>query len=69
MALELDVVRTVELMDRLFSTVKCVYNENYELCEIIWEDMQAYLNGDKSLGETAELIQSKVGIYLSEQYG
>ena len=29
----------------------------------------ALFNGDKTAGETAALIQSKVAIYLAEQYG
>ena len=37
--------------------------------EIIMETCRPYLAGDKSLEETVDLLQSKVSIYLAEQYG
>lgn len=37
--------------------------------ELIIETCQPYLYGDKSLDETVKLLQSKVSIYMSEQYG
>lgn len=37
--------------------------------ELIMETCQPYLYGDKSLDETAKLLQSKVSIYMAEQYG
>lgn len=37
--------------------------------ELIMETCQGYLYGDKSLDETVKLLQSRVSIYLSEQYG
>lgn len=39
------------------------------LRDIIIENGQAYIAGGKTLQETAQLIQSKASIYLSEQYG
>jgi ABC-type glycerol-3-phosphate transport system substrate-binding protein len=36
---------------------------------IIYEEVDTYINGSKSLEETAKVIQSRVSIYLSEQYG
>lgn len=39
------------------------------LREIIIDSSQAYLNGEKTLKETAQLIQSKASIYVAEQYG
>lgn len=33
---------------------------------IILEEAEAYFNGDKSAAETAEIIQSRVGLYLEE---
>ena len=40
-----------------------------ELENIIISSGQSYINGDKSLAETIELIQSKASIYVAEQYG
>ena len=37
--------------------------------EMIIEVCQPYLAGDKSLEETAKLLQSRVSIYMAEQYG
>lgn len=37
--------------------------------EIIMETCQPYLAGDKSLEETTKLLQSRVSIYMAEQYG
>lgn len=39
------------------------------LREIIIDSSQAYLSGEKTLKETARLIQSKAGVYMAEQYG
>lgn len=39
------------------------------LRDIIIENGQAYIAGGKTLQETAQLIQSKASLYLSEQYG
>lgn len=37
--------------------------------ELIMENGQPYLYGDKSLDETVKLLQSRVSIYMAEQYG
>ncbi len=39
------------------------------LLDLIMDSSQAYLAGTKTLDETAKLIQSKVSLYVSEQYG
>lgn len=39
------------------------------LLGLIMDSSQAYLAGPKTLDETAKLIQSKVSLYVSEQYG
>lgn len=51
---------------------KTKYAETFSddtLREIIISSGQSYLNGDKSLEETVQLIQSKASIYVAEQYG
>lgn len=41
--------------------------QNEKLREIILENGEAFLRGDKSLEETVKLIQSKASLYLAEQ--
>lgn len=51
---------------------KTKYAETFSDCvlqNIIISAGQAYINGDKPLGETVNLIQLKASIYLAEQYG
>ena len=39
------------------------------ILNIVFQKVEAFYAGDKSAEETAELIQSRIDIYLSEQYG
>lgn len=36
------------------------------ICEMILEETNAYFAGDKTADETAKVLQSRVGIYVSE---
>ena len=36
------------------------------ICEMILEETNAYFAGDKTAEETAKVLQSRVGIYVSE---
>lgn len=56
------------LMDLLNHTVKNVNYSDQKLREIIISAGTAYLNGQKTLDETVELIQNKASIYISERY-
>ena len=59
----------LSLINLLYNTK---YTENYSdstIRDIILECGRAYLAGDKTVEETALAIQSKVSIYLAEQYG
>ena len=62
--------QSAELLEGLLERTR--YAENFSdtaMMDIITSCGVAYLNGDKSLDETVENIQSRVSIYLSEQYG
>lgn len=58
-----------QLLDLAPLVTNAASYKKYYRKDIIFENGLAYLAGDKSLDETVELIQSKVIIYLSEQYG
>ena len=52
----------IELMD------ECVpASVEYEIEEILWEEIQYYFNGEKTEYEVADIIQSRVNIYLQER--
>ncbi len=51
----------------LYEAVDGVYRWDDSLGEIILEIAGAYFAGDKSLDETAELIQNRAKLYISEQ--
>ena len=53
----------------VFDSIDAVAVCNSEIYNIIMDCCGALFNGDKTAGETAALIQSKVAIYLAEQYG
>lgn len=62
----------LEAMEQLMDiAVNCstVMRHDPEIWQIVYSQSLAYFAGDKSLEETAERIQSRAGIYLSEQYG
>ena len=47
----------------------CVpYPDEYEeITEIVWEEGQAYIEGDKSASEVAEIIDNRIQLYLDEK--
>lgn len=55
----------VSLMDR----VNGLYELDSDVYTIVIEEAAAFFNGDRSVEETAEHIQSRASIYISEQYG
>lgn len=60
----------LQLLDDLLSrTTKAVMNGDETLRSIISDGGMAFLNGDKTAGEAAALIQSRASIYLAEQFG
>ena len=58
---EINILR--ELIDQ--AKVSAVYDN--ELFSMINEEAQAYFNGQKSAGEVAKIIQSRLSLYVSEQ--
>lgn len=40
---------------------------NYEIFYIIYDELEAFLRGDKSLEDTAEVIQRRASLYMNEQ--
>ena len=53
----------------LIEKVSCIYKPNEEIYSIIMEVSMPFFAGDKTAEEVANLIQSRVSIYLAEQYG
>ena len=52
----------------LYNAIDHIYTEDmWDLYQIIREPAEAYFAGDKSLDETAALIQSRASIYVGEQ--
>ena len=51
-----------------FASVDRLQNYDNKLKEIIDEEISAFTQGGRSADETAKLIQSRVSLYLSEQY-
>lgn len=49
------------------TTLNDDYNYSDEIYSIIWEEFQAYFNGEKSADETLSLLQNRISILLSEQ--
>lgn len=51
----------------LYNAVDTIYRWDDALGDIITDVAGAYFAGDKSLDETAELIQRRAELYVSEQ--
>ena len=50
----------------LYNAIDSVYDEDFTLPNIVVEQAQPYFAGDKSLEETADLIQRRVTLYVNE---
>lgn len=64
-ASQADVDAVIQLIER----AETQYGYNIPIQNIINEDAQSYFSGQKDFQTVAEIIQSRVGIYLSEQMG
>ena len=60
---------TAQFYDLLERTKYAELSGDSTLRELIISSSQAYLAGEKSLEETVDIIQSRVGTYMAEQYG
>ena len=55
-----------QILDLLNNT-HCVYGYDDSIMSIITDEAQAYFAGEKSLDDTANMIQSRVNLYVAEQ--
>ena len=60
---EEDAERLLELL----SGASVMYTDNSKIIEIIMQDAAAYFNGEKSVDEVANIINSRIQIYVSER--
>lgn len=56
----------VDYIYNLVTTIKDSRFRNKSIDDIIWEEAKAFFAGDKTVGETVALIQSRVSLYLGE---
>lgn len=56
-----------ELTRQLLSSVAYAANDNQTLENLILEEAQEYFSGARSVQETAERIQSRASLYITEQ--
>ncbi len=54
--------------DFVREAVKHRRNYNFTVRDILSEELTAYFEGERSAEETAEVIQNRVSIYVSENY-
>ena len=57
----------VQLLKDLINNTTKVLNYDEELLNIITDEAQPFINGEKSASEVASLIQSRIKIYVNEQ--
>ena len=58
-----------ERIDNLVSSVISLYNNDTRLFDLVWDCISPFFRGEKSADEVASITQSKVSLFLSEQYG
>ena len=58
-----------EKMDHLLDSISCFYNNDIRLSELIWECISPFFRGEKGPEEVASITQSRISLFLSEQYG
>ena len=51
---------------KLYNSIDHVCTEDAALLDIILEQTQSYFAGDKTLDETADLIQRRASLYVNE---
>ena len=51
----------------LINTTTAVYGYDESILNIISDEAAAYFAGEKSLDDTANMIQSRVNLYVAEQ--
>ena len=67
-----DKAPTQEEVDMVFNLIQATGKEkgdpNYQMRVIISEEVDAYFLGQKSVDEVADIIQSRMQVYVSENY-
>jgi hypothetical protein len=56
----------VDAVDRLIASAKRFYSEDTEVSNIILEEAAEFFSGRKSALDVANMIQSRVSLYVSE---
>jgi ABC-type glycerol-3-phosphate transport system substrate-binding protein len=59
----------IDTINNLIASISGTQKFDYEIASIISEEAESYFAGDKSANEVAEIIQNRVQIYVSEQWG
>ena len=55
---------------KLIDSIDCIYSiTDTELADIVFEAIQPFLNGDRSLESTIDVVRSKIEIYQNERIG
>ena len=57
----------ITMFGELVSSLDRVTHYDAALFGIVWDEAQSYFSGDRTVEETAALIQSRVSIYMAEQ--
>lgn len=57
-----------EQIQKLLESLSCVVQTDDNIINIITEEVEAFFEGGKSAEEVAEIIQSRVQLYISESY-
>lgn len=56
-------------VNSMLEKADCIYSCDSSILDIVMSCAQTYFEGDRPVSDVMQDIQSKVGIYLSEQYG
>lgn len=58
----------VDMIREVINTARPVSNNDDQIMSIITEEVEGYFNGQKSVDEVVNVIQSRVQLYISENY-
>lgn len=58
----------IDMLKDAMSRANKVIESDYTLYNMIFEEAQPYFKGQKSIDETVKVIQSRMSMYISEQY-
>ena len=56
------------LREQVYGTTKLIRTDE-QILQVIQSEINAYLDGQKTAEEAAKQIQSRLSLYLAEQYG